>query len=393
MESKVRGDGFCYLRGATWWVGFYQNGKLIRESAKTSDRNEALKHLRKCTRNAAKAEAQNVPYLTSKDRKRRVSELIAALEKDYQLRGKLSPQARSNFKRISADFGAYRGLSLTREIIDDYITRRIEDGTAPASINRHTQLLTQCFEFAEIPAPRIRKLSEVGNERSGFFETEHLEAVLENLPDFLRDFAKCGFVIGWRKGALQTLRWSDVTDDVIYLRAKHSKSRKPESVPLVGELKEIIERRRAAAVWQSEDGPAHFSDYVFHHQGQPVGDFRKRWWTACCAAGVGKLVCPTCRADVDADHMCSQCGQTWKKDELRYTGAIFHDFRRTAARNLVRAGVPVPVAMKITGHRTDSMFRRYAIVDEDQKREALQKTEAYLAATTEHKVVMMRAEK
>jgi len=71
-------------------------------------------------------------------------------------------------------------------------------------------------------------------------------------------------------------------------------------------------------------------------------------------------------------------------------GKIFHDFRRTASRNMIAAGVPQAVAMKITGHRTDSMFRRYAIVDEEQKRDALAKTQQYLVASAAaRKVVRM----
>ena len=59
----------------------------------------------------------------------------------------------------------------------------------------------------------------------------------------------------------------------------------------------------------------------------------------------------------------------------------------------MRAGVPVPVAMKITGHRTDSMFRRYAIVNEEQKREALAKTQIYLAEAAERKVIPIKVGK
>lgn len=47
-----------------------------------------------------------------------------------------------------------------------------------------------------------------------------------------------------------------------------------------------------------------------------------------------------------------------------------HDFRRTAARNLERAGVPRSVAMKTTGHRTEAVYRRYTITSDADMREA-----------------------
>jgi integrase len=100
--------------------------------------------------------------------------------------------------------------------------------------------------------------------------------------------------------------------------------------------------------------------YVFHRSGRPIKDFRVSWTTACKKVGlvVGR------------------------------GGVIPHDLRRCAARNLSRAGAQEQVAMRITGHKTASMYRRYRIVDERDLKEATENLQAYLATQPKTPVVV-----
>jgi integrase len=380
-----------FLRGSTYWVQFYVDGRQMRESSKTGDPMKAEKYLRGRLKEVHAHELDaSRPFISRSDKLRTIAELMDALKTDFAIRGKDSRQNLSNIARARADFGTVRATSLTPEQVDRYIEDRLLMGSAKASINRVTQLLGQAYKLAGLPAPRIRRPSEKGNARQGFFSASEIRRVIANLPAELRDFTLFGWLTGMRKGEIASLAWEDVDGDVIRLRAENAKNGEARMIPLEGELAELIERRRAARQVKV-DGIATISSLIFHRDTLVVSEFRKSWATACNSAGVGKLVCPQCLGGVTEERNCESCGKTWKREKLKYIGRLFHDLRRSACRNMLAAGVPQSIAMKISGHKTDSMFRRYAIAAEADLRTALQRMQQYLRTATKEKVVAMPA--
>ena len=237
--------------------------------------------------------------------------------------------------------------ALTAEELDNYIERRRAKGAAKASINRVTAIIRAAYRRANMIPPAFRHLSEKDNVRKGFFSVAEFRSVLSHLPnDGLRDFVLFAYLCGWRKGSIASLKWVDVDleEGEINLPGEFTKNGDPLKMPVEGELKEVMQRRKETRAVKTKTG-TQLSSLVFHRNGRPVGEFRKSWATATARAK-----CP---------------------------GKLFHDFRRTAARDLIRAGTREGVAMTITGHKTNAMFLRYNITDTEDVRKALRSVGQY----------------
>jgi integrase len=398
----MRGEGRVFRRKdtAVYWCAYYQRGKEIRESTGESNERKALKYLQKRQREVANDHEGIRPFVGPQSERIKVSCGIAdgeqrkpecdclccALERDYRLRGKASAQNLSNIKRVRQDFGQQLAMSVTAQDVERYIERRVEEGAAPATINRSTQLLGQGFKLAIrqrrlTSAPFIRRLSEIGNVRQGFYSTAEFEAIVGNLPEYLQDFARWGFRTGMRKRQIGALLWEHQDHDgrVIHSTAPNVKNRKAHSIELDDDLRELIERRRAARQVKRDDGTLVLAAHIFHRDGEVVGNFRRSWQTACVLAGLGRFLCRHCEGvQLNADRKCPECGHKWNdKLQPKYVGRLFHDCRRSAVRAMVRAGVPESVAMSISGHRTRATFDRYDITDGTDQRQALQAVRAY----------------
>lgn len=177
------------------------------------------------------------PFIGPQQQRITVSKLLDALEADYKLRGKDSPQFKAHLKPVREHFGDWRALDVPAESVDKFIAKRLEgdgegQGKAPATVNRSTQLLGQAFALAVerrhlSSAPQIRHLSERGNARQGFFGDWEFRAVVDNRITCLtnlKDFARFGYLTGRRRRETASLRWEDVDCDLIRLRGENAKN-------------------------------------------------------------------------------------------------------------------------------------------------------------------------
>ena len=187
--------------------------------------------------------------------------------------------------------------------------------------------------------PHIPTLAEK-KARTGFLEPEQFTTLLETLPDYLKAPVTLAFYTGMRRGEIISLTWDKVNlkEGFIRLEAEDTKSEQARTIYLAGEALEALREARRSRILGNP--------LVFHRKGKPMGDFRFSWNKACTAAGV--------------------------------PGLLFHDLRRTAVRNMVRAGIPERVCMQISGHKTRSVFERYNITNERDLIEAAHKLSGHV---------------
>ncbi len=255
------------------------------------------------------------------------------IEAEYTVNGRKS--LRDLKCRIKLHLGrtsrGRRMSSITTADIRAYTKQRMDAGAEAATINRELAVLKRMFTLAVkgtklMVRPHIPMLAE-NNVRVGFFERETFEAVRAALPEALRPVATFAYLTGWRiPSEVLTLQWRqiDLAVGTVRLDPGTTKNRDGRLFPFgshLPELRQLLEAQRKAttAVEKANDV---ICPWVFHRNGKRVRSFRGAWTAACEAAG-----CPT---------------------------MIPHDFRRTAVRNLERAGVSRSVAMQLTGPQDGS---------------------------------------
>jgi integrase len=350
----MRGDGRVYRRGNRYWIAYYFRGELVREpggldgrGAKTEE--EARKTLKQRIR-----EIHGERYIGPRAERLTVGEVLDSYKVHLKQKGaKALRSVVGQLRPVERFFALTRAVDLTTEKIRRFIDARLDEGKSASTVNRAIQATRAAFRLA-LKEERLTRipyfpLLREDNARRGFFERDQFESVVANLPDPIADIALFAYFSGWRKGEVFGLRWSDVDRGADEILLRTSKNGEGRILPLeVGELREIIDRRWAAREYKTAAGVTALSEYVFHIRGRKLVDIKKSWSKACMIAG-----CP---------------------------GMLFHDLRRTAVRDMIRGGVQQAVAMSITGHKTDSIFRRYNITSTDDKREALRRLAAYRAS-------------
>lgn len=239
-------------------------------------------------------------------------------------------------KHLVPFFGKREASTITLRDIHIYMDRRLHEGAAAATINRELSNLRKSFRCGWqehvilAPLPQYEKLPE-DNVREGFVEGQQYRGLFPFLPLYLHMLWCFAYYFGIRKGELLKFRWEWLLpywkeqEPIIKIPGKHCKNKKPHTIPLYHpEIRAFLE---VALTTRDPRCP-----FLFQRNGAPIKNFRTAFENARENAGIPEL--------------------------------LFHDLRRTAVRNMVRAGISEKRAMQITGHRTRSIFDRYDITTE-----------------------------
>jgi len=364
--------GSLYKRGDIWWIKYYRKGKCFRESSESTKKMVAKKFLDRREGEIAQGKIPGILY-----DKVTFDELAEEFLRDYRINQKKSLlKAKRSVHHLEKAFKGMSVTSITTSKINAFIENRMQSvcmeckqtflyrdecpycgsenvkkGAKNATINRELAALKRMMNLgAQQTPPKVDRVPKINmlkenNVREGFFEHDEFLAVRKHLPRHLKPVATFGYKSGWRLDEILSLPWSQVDrhNGCAHLETADTKNSEARTIYFDDELSELFNE-----LWLRRKMARCFCKYVFANAkgSDRMYRFDKAWKSACKKVGVQRL---------------------------------FHDFRRTAVRNMVRAGIPEGVAMKITGHKTRSVFERYNIVNDNDLKEAAKRQADYLS--------------
>jgi integrase len=278
---------------------------------------------------------------------------------------RMSYLSRVTVGEFASGFGGLRVGSINPTVIRGYVTFRLAEKvqnhhickndaachmcrlTSKATVNRELAFLRKMMNLGRdeglvLRVPKIEMLQEAP-ARGGFVDETQFKSLLPHLRVDLRCVVALGYKLGWRvRSEVLTLTWEQVSldDGTVRLNPGKTKNKEGRLVHLPSDLLAMLKNQKAR-VTDLEKELGHAVAWVFPYfsgpcKGQRVESFIKAWKKVTHMVGL--------------------------------PGLLVHDLRRSAVRNMERLSVPRSVAMRITGHQTESVYRRYAIVsDADMK--------------------------
>ena len=356
MSQKGNGGIYQRDRSPHWWCTYSKEGKRIRESTGETDRAKAMAYLREELRKVDKGINRRPGAATFED-------LAAGLRGHYvRNRRKSLDRVELALRHLERLLGDLRAREIKTAAIRRYTDDRLKEKAAPASINRELSALRKALRIARADGiiselPAVEMLTE-NNTRTGFLADSEHSTLHAELPRHLRPLLDAGFYTGWRKAELLSRRWHHVElqqgDDghivggTLRLEPGETKNREGREFPLAGPLlTAIAEQFEQKAETERRTGRIVDALFFIYETGEPIGQFRKTWRRATERAGV--------------------------------PGLLFHDLRRSGARNMIKSGLSETVAMRLGGWKTRSIFDRYAIVDEKMIRSAAEQYGAFMS--------------
>jgi integrase len=342
-----------------WWVVFYVNGTRVRKSTGCLHKKDAEAFLRRLQGQVGAGKFSPLAEKTT------VEDLLQGLLNSYIVNGRKSLTYKKDengnetphldqLPALRSYFGKDLAKDITPDRLDAYVAHRISEGRAPATAKNELAILHRAFNLGlragrVITVPLFPTIS-VQNARKGFFDDAALEAILGYLPGPVRPLVRFLSLTGWRVSEARGLRWSTNVDFVagtVRLEVGETKNDDGRTFPfdVLPALRDLLHAQRAR-VRTIEATQGRVIPWLFTwDNGEPILDFRGSWDHARKAAG--------------------------------HPARLVHDLRRTAVMRLEQAGVPRSVAMALTGHKTESVYRRYAIAPVASLREGVKKLAAF----------------